>query len=123
MIAPKEYLMNRDKNDPINLEQAINMADLLSRVNYLLAFLGFSRRVTSGYRPLSINKKVGGATRSTHLDCKGIDIEDRDQELKKAILNNIKMLDDLDLFLESPEHTKTWVHLDTKKRSNRIFIP
>jgi uncharacterized protein YcbK (DUF882 family) len=123
MITPKEYLMGRDIDSPLSDEQKSNMADLLSRVNYLLGWLQISRRISSGYRPALINKKVGGAVRSTHLLCMGIDLDDRDGTLKKLIMDNLKMLDDLDLYMESPEHTKTWVHLDTKKRKNRVFIP
>jgi hypothetical protein len=123
MITPKEYLMGRDNDYPITHDLALNMADLLSRVNFLIAKLGINTVVTSGYRPPEINKKIGGATKSSHTQCKAVDLKDSSGSIGKLLINNVKLLEELGLFLESPEHTKGWVHLDTKQRKNRVFIP
>jgi hypothetical protein len=123
MITPEEYLMGRDKDFPLDMRQAINMADLLSRVNHLIASLKINTRVSSGYRPSSINKKIGGAKMSTHTVCAGVDLYDSKGEIGSLLKSNVKILEEYGLYLENPEHTKGWVHLDTKTRKNRIFIP
>ena len=123
MITVKEYLMGRDKNYPLDMLQAYNMADLLVRVNCLFKTLGVSPRVSSGYRPSAINKTIGGAKMSTHTICKGIDLIDPDKELATLIKANLKLLEEYGLWLENPDFTKNWVHLDTKERKNRIFNP
>jgi len=123
MITVQEYLMNRDKNYPLDMLQAYNMADLLVRVNCLFKTLGVSPRVSSGYRPSVINKTIGGAKMSTHTVCKGIDLHDPDKELAKLVKANSKLLEEYGLWLENPDYTKNWLHLDTKQRQNRIFNP
>lgn len=123
MITPKEYLMDRDKDFPLDMLQATNMADLLSRINHLIASLKISTRVSSGYRPSAINKKIGGAKMSTHTVCAGIDLYDPNGEIGKMLRSNTKILEEYGLFLENPDFTKGWVHLDTKNRKNRIFNP
>jgi len=115
--------MDRDKDFPLDMRQAINMADLLSRINHLIASLKINTRVTSGYRPSAINKKIGGAKMSTHTVCAGIDLLDTQGEIGKMLKANVKILEEYGLYLENPDYTKGWVHLDTKTRKNRIFIP
>ena len=123
MILPKDYLMGRDKIYPLTTKQAQNMADLLARVNHLLGALKLGCFISSGYRPGHFNKAAGGSARSGHLSCEAIDLIDHDGEIGKMLKNNVKLLEEYGLFLENPEHTKKWVHLDTKQRVNRIFNP
>lgn len=123
MITIKEFLMGREIDNPIDKTQSFNMADLLLRVNYLLGRLNISTKVTSGYRPPNINASVGGAKKSLHMACSAVDLLDKDGSLAKLLMNNLKLLEEAGLWLESPEHTKGWVHLDTKPRKNRVFIP
>jgi hypothetical protein len=124
VVGIKEYLMGRDITHPVSEQQLRNACDLLARVNYLLGLLQFSgAKVSSGYRPSAINSSVGGAKKSAHIDCMGIDLEDSSGYLAFIISRDTSILDICDLWLESPEYTDGWVHLDTKKRRNRIFIP
>lgn len=123
MITVKEYLMGRDSIQPLDTNKAINMADLLSRVNWLFSKLNVVPRVSSGYRPESINKAVGGAKLSTHTVCMGIDVYDNKKELAKALKSNLELLEEAGLWLENPDHTNGWVHLDIKQRKNRVFNP
>ena len=115
--------MGRDKQFPLDVFQAQNMADLLSRVNHLISALKIDPRVSSGYRPASLNKTIGGAKMSTHTVCAGIDLHDYDGKLGTMLRRNVKILEEYGLFLENPDFTKGWVHLDTKKRNNRVFNP
>jgi uncharacterized protein YcbK (DUF882 family) len=123
MILPRDYLMGRDKIYPINLNQALNMANLLSRVNHLIGSLKIDAHLSSGYRPGHFNKAAGGSARSGHLTCEAIDLIDHDGSVGQMLRNNVKLLEEYGLFLENPEFTKTWVHLDIRERKNRIFNP
>lgn len=131
MILPVEYLMGRDKADPLTPEMFINMCDLLARVNYLFGRLDLSAPVTSGYRPAFINSSIGGAKKSTHLMCQGIDILDKHGNIAILLSKRTDLLEKYGLYMESPNHTRkeingvisSWVHLQSKKTLNRIFIP
>jgi hypothetical protein len=121
MITLDSYLMGRDKDFPLDMIQARNAADLLSRVNWLLAHLGIEGNVSSGYRPSAINKTIGGAKMSTHTVCAGIDLQGN--ELAKILIKRQDLLEKCGLYLEHPDYTPNWTHLDTKKRKNLVFIP
>lgn len=123
MITPEQYLMGRDKTYPLDMQQARNMADLLARVNFLIASLKIDTTVSSGYRPSAINKTIGGAKLSTHTVCAGIDLHDSSGNIGKVLKANVTLLEWLGLWLENPTETVGWVHLDTKTRKNRIFNP
>jgi uncharacterized protein YcbK (DUF882 family) len=125
MITLKDFLMNRDKEFPLSNEQALNAADLLARVNYLLAKLGIKTVVTSGYRPGSYNAKAGGAQKSAHLTCQAVDLRDSSGVIASVLKNNIKLLEECDLYLENPDKTLNWIHLQSRRTSsgNRVFNP
>lgn len=120
-ISPTEYLMGRDKDYPLDMLQARNMAELLARVNWLLATLGRNDELSSGYRPGHYNKTIGGAKMSTHTLCAGVDL--KGQSLGLYLKANPGLLDLCGLWLEEPSATPTWTHLDIKSRKNRIFHP
>lgn len=132
MITLKEYLMGRDKDFPIDMNQARNAAELLSRVNYLFGGLNLKATVSSGYRPSSINKTIGGAKLSTHTVCAGIDLADPFGKIGLLLSKRTDLLQECGLWLENPLYTIKhnqdgskvyWVHLDIKERKNRIFNP
>jgi uncharacterized protein YcbK (DUF882 family) len=123
MITVAEYLMGRDKEFPLDMMQVRNMAELLSKVNYLFGRLDLHAVVSSGYRPASINRQIGGAKMSTHTVCAGIDLHDKDGFLAAKMKDNLDILEEIGLWMESPAHTNGWIHLDIKQRKNRIFIP
>jgi hypothetical protein len=129
MITVTEYLMGRDKDFPLDMLQARNMAELLSRVNWLFGTLELHPKVSSGYRPSAINKKIGGAKMSTHTVCAGIDLHDPDGMLAAKMLDHLDLLEQCGLWLEDPRYTKSknspggWIHLDMKQRKNRVFVP
>jgi uncharacterized protein YcbK (DUF882 family) len=89
MITLKDYLMDRDKDFPLDMLQAQNAADLLARVNWLFGSLEIHAKVSSGYRPSAINKKIGGAKMSTHTVCAGIDLHDPDGMLAAKMLDHL----------------------------------
>lgn len=73
-----------------------------------------------GFRPQSCPI---GAPKSSHKTGEGVDIFDRTNELDSWITDDI--LQRHGLYRESPSHTKSWVHLQTRptKSGNRTFIP
>ena len=132
MITLKEYLMNRDKDFPIDIHQARNAADLLSRVNYLFGRLNLHAPVSSGYRPSAINEAANGAKKSAHITCEAIDLLDQYGKIGTLLRLRTDLLEECGLYLENPDYTvKTnkdgtkifWVHLQCRPTKSRIFIP
>lgn len=119
MITRQELLMGRDKTHPLSSEQELNLSKLHVAVNEIRKAYGKPMVVTSGYRPATINAAVGGATRSAHMECLAVDFRDTDESLDKWCLDNQALLEQLGLWLEHPDATKGWCHLDLKARPKR----
>lgn len=116
--------MGRDKLYPEewNLDLRSNAEDLIRRVNNLLIALKIDDcKVTSGWRPSAINSRAQGAKRSLHMTCRAVDLADSNQSLTKGILQEPQLLLEYGLWLESPDVTHGWVHLDTGVRSERLI--
>jgi hypothetical protein len=124
-FTEKEYLMGRDKTDPLTDEQKANMQALLEALDKLREAFGKPMHISSGYRPASVNKAVGGAKKSNHMLCLACDFKDPTGEIDEFCLDNLKLLKELGLYLESPNHTVGWCHVQLKAPSsgNRVFIP
>jgi hypothetical protein len=84
---------------------------------------GKPMRVTSGYRPGKYNTNAGGAKNSSHISCEACDFADPDGELAKFCLENIALLEECKLYLESPKATRGWIHLQVRHVVNRVFNP
>lgn len=126
MITLEEYLMGREELYPLTDEQKINAQETVKRINELLAVCNLERRVTSGYRPEAINAKIkNAAKKSKHITCQACDIEDKDRALSTWCLENVEILVQRGLWLENPDHTPTWVHLQIVPPGSgkRIFNP
>ncbi|TXH47614.1 MAG: hypothetical protein E6Q97_26810 [Desulfurellales bacterium] len=130
MITLAEYYMGRDREFPEEFEGANvehNAKFLLHQVNGLLKSLNIDNvEVRSGWRPRVINEKVGGSSRSYHLVGRAIDIADPLGGLGIILSQNPEKLRAHQLWLEDPQKTKTWIHLDNgirKDRESRIFLP
>ena len=117
--------MGRDKNNPLTDEMKKDAQETVKRANLLLKAFKSYRSVTSGYRPASINAAVGGAKKSNHMICRACDLEDKDGELDKFCSSNINILKEIGLWLESPNNTIGWCHVQIvpPKSGNIIFIP
>lgn len=122
-ISKKEVLMGRDKDFPLTEEQEKNLEHLLEALNKLRKAYGKPMYVTSGYRPPSVNAAVGGARKSSHMSCQACDFQDIDGSLDEWCLQNLDLLEEYGLYLESPQHTPGWCHLQTRPTRNRVFIP
>lgn len=123
MIARDEILMGRDKEFPLSPELEANLAKLLVALNKFRALYGKPMTVSSGYRPGYYNEQAKGAKNSNHIICQACDFADHDGFLDAYCMHNQGLLEQCGLWLESPEHTNGWCHLDISPRKNRVFIP
>ena len=123
MITMLDYLMERQKEYPPTKEILDSAELLLDKVNKLFKELLIVPKVTSGYRPGKFNAKAGGAKKSAHMTGEAVDLKDGNNEIKKRI--TLQHLEKYDLYMENPDHTDGWVHLQTRKTrsGNRIFKP
>lgn len=127
MITKDEILMGREISSPLNEEQEANLEKLLVAVNKLRKLYGKPMFVTSGYRPVAINAKIGGGKKSAHLTCEAVDFADKDRSLTNFCSDDI--LEECGLWMESPDVATTWCHLmirEPKSRWNgrkRVFNP
>ena len=126
MISYSAYMMGRDEEFPPTAEMIANARDLLDRVEAFFKDLGIlvgDEHLSSGYRPGKHNLAANGASKSPHLNCTGLDLKDPYRKLKTVIFSAPHLLEKHGLYMEDPRYTPTWVHLDTKQRKRRIFIP
>ena len=83
--------------------------------------------VRSGWRPPAVNAATANASpTSLHMRCFAIDIEDNDHTLAKWCQANADtVLKDLGLYLEHPDFTPTWTHVQlvAPGSGNRVFRP
>jgi len=128
MISLSDYFMGRDHTyaAELNNELVNNATVTVDRANALLKLFGTNRGVTSGWRPKTLNDATpGAAKKSNHIKCLAVDLEDKDGKLAKWCVENVERLVEIGLWMESPMHTKGWVHVQTiaPRSGNRIFIP
>lgn len=130
MITRDEVLKGRDRDYPLTPELEQNLTKLLDAVNKVRKEWGKPLIVTSGYRPGHFNKSARGAKRSAHMTCEAIDFADPNGEFGKWCLANLKLLEEVGLYMESPLYTheppaKRWIHLQIRRPAsgNRVFIP
>lgn len=129
MIKLDDYITSSGKyperaNSP-ELTKAVilHATELLERVNKALKHLNFADvKVSSGFRPSKVNSSVGGSKMSGHMLGMAIDLVDLKGEIDDAFdtEKGQQILKDLDLWQEHPKKTKTWIHLDMRKRPEVI---
>lgn len=68
---------------------------------------------------------IPAATRSAHISGQAMDLKPRNGLHKEFAAYCQSRLQELDLFMEDPAYTKTWVHLQTRKVAvkSRVFKP
>jgi hypothetical protein len=133
-ISIADYFMGRDKIYASDLTTQIqeNAAETVRRANLLMGFFylqnpkAHRRGVNSGWRPPAINGATkGAATKSNHMIGKAIDMGDDDEELDNWCMSPAgqKCLTDIGLWLEHPESTPRWCHIQIvpPASGNRVF--
>ena len=101
-----------------------NLEDLCLKINAL----GYKPPMiaSSCLRSIADQKRINPkAMGSSHLYGCAVDISDPKGELKKWIIQHPTLLKEYGLWMEAPEYTKTWCHLQTyaPKSFNRFFVP
>lgn len=121
MITRKEILMGREGEYPLSGILESNLANLLVALNAFRKLYGKPLRVSSGYRPGRFNTAANGAKTSAHLTCEAVDFKDADGAVKKFA--TAEVLEKCGLYMEHPDATPTWCHLQIRETKNRIFKP
>ena len=134
MILLEDYLTHWRKHyGHVAVPAAELTADMLQaaqqtvdRANTLLSNFGEPREITSGWRPVEVNRLIpGAALRSNHTKCLAVDLADPDGDLDEWCLDNAAVLEEVGLWQEHPAATKGWCHLQTvpPKSGRRVFYP
>lgn len=129
-----ELLSGQAKYEGLENEIQHNLSILLQKVNNVRSLYGKEMIVTSGLRTkqhhLEIYARKGifppkVPMKSNHLFGRAVDFADGDGKLKKWILENIKQIEEIGLYMEDFSATKTWVHFQTNppKSGKRFFMP
>lgn len=121
MVIRKEILMGRDAEYPLSAELEANLIDYLERINKFRAFYNKPMYVNSGYRPGKYNEAAGGAKGSSHMLCMAADFKDKDGSLDAFCVEHIDKLNEFGLYLEHPDHTPGWCHLQSRPTKNNPF--
>lgn len=86
--------------------------------------------VTSGLRSYETQTRLIGegksnAKHSKHLAGLAVDIADNDGRIGRWLYDNQKILENIGLWMEHPNFTKGWVHVQSSppKSLKRVFIP
>ena len=133
MITIDQYWMGRDKTHAADLTDDIrsNANATVRTINQLLQMAEADGincdECASGWRPLSINDATANAAKnSKHLKALAMDVRDvAGREFARWCLRNLKKLEALGLWMENPQWTPTWVHLQIVPpgSGNRVYIP
>lgn len=119
----------RAKSEDLTDEVKVNATSFLAVLNNFLQELtpDVDYSVSSGFRPSSVNSKIpNAAKKSLHMTGLAIDLVDADGELDKLIQSKPELLDKYGLWLEHPDKTIGWCHIDKgirTQRKIRIFHP
>lgn len=127
-ISKKEILMNRDKEYPGDYTKEVsdNIDKLLISLNKFRAAYDKPMTVSSGWRPPSVNADIANAAKkSNHMIGLACDFKDSDGSLDKFCMDNLKLLEQCGLWLEHPDSSPGWTHLQciSPKSGNRVFRP
>jgi hypothetical protein len=140
VITLTDYFMGRDRTHASELTDEIrgNAALTVARVNLLLAAADedlvepgidevTGTPVASGWRPAGINARTqNAATGSKHLDGRGCDLQDTpERRFARWCLRNLAKLEEIGLWMEDPQWTPDWVHLQTVPPGSglRVYRP
>lgn len=134
MITLSDYWMGRNKlyAKAWTGTIQINGCKTVERVNRLLALFEKDTgiklfTVNSGWRPVEVNDATSNAGKnSRHITAEACDMRDTAaRDFAQWCLNNLDQLSQLGLWMERPQWTPTWVHLQivAPGSGHRVYIP
>lgn len=119
-ITKEEILKGRVKEEDLSPEMKKNLEILVEKMNKVRNAYGKPVTVTSGlrtmedhlriYKEKGITDKSKIPMKSKHLYCQAVDISDPHQELQKWCEENVSLLKEIGLWMESFSATKNWCH-------------
>lgn len=112
--------------DELTDDMRLQAVVTVQKANELLDVFGQHRDVASGWRPVEVNKLVpSAAPMSNHTRCLAVDLEDAGNDLDRWCLDNLGVLEKIGLWLESPDSTRGWCHVQIvpPHSGRRVFIP
>lgn len=126
MISLKEL---NPHNYPTTPEIDSNLLELQRLINIVRLHYGQPLTVTSGLRSQAqqdglIAEGKTDARASQHIIGNAVDIHD-DGNIKPWVMANMPLIEQIGLWMESFDYTKTWVHFQSHppKSGKRFFIP
>ena len=132
MITTRQYFGKWKTSDGITDEVEKNAQILICKVSLLMSLFGKELVISSGYRPFSYNKQIGGSEKSLHCWGLACDFLDPDKAFGEWCILNIEHLVQNGLYMESLTKTHAsykpegrWVHLQSKapRSGNTVFLP
>lgn len=98
-------------NDP-NEAQIKDLKRLMDYLDKVREAFGKAIIVTSGFRSLRLNKRIGGAPESQHMKGQAADIRPHDIKELRQLFASIRRVGGFDqLILEEPEGRTPWIHV------------
>ena len=134
MITINKLLSNQARFDSLDKKVQDNLKELHKRINIVRLAYGKPMIVTSGLRTLKHHLEIYARKgiyppkvpmKSNHLSRRAVDFSDSDGKLKAWVKDNIKLMEEIGLWLEDFSATKTWCHfqINPPKSGNRFFLP
>jgi hypothetical protein len=134
MITMQKYWMGRDEKYSAmltpeivsNAKKTVDLANLL--LQEFQAETGLQiETVASGWRPPVVNgATANAATGSRHLTGRAVDLRDTPgRDFARWCLRNLDRMESIGLWMEDPQWTPTWVHLQIvpPRSGNRVYVP
>jgi len=118
-IASKNGIDNTAPPDIV-----VNLADFARRLELIRITIARPMIITSGYRCPELNMIARGRSKSAHMEGRAAHIaDDRERTLARFCLANANLLRTAGLWLENPEATPGWIHLQSRPAAARVFNP
>lgn len=116
------------ENTPKGTREIINIGNTLDALNVIRELAERPVKVTSGYRSEKLNRAVGGASRSNHMEGRAADIIATRDEDWEAILTAVStayrkgVVSRYILEMNKARRTK-WIHVETGSHMDMINDP
>jgi hypothetical protein len=125
ILTSSERHKDRLEDPECTLQVRIATAALADKVTRLLNHLEITATVVSGFRTKAANASAHGASDSHHMTGHAVDLCDLRGRLSSEIMRDPSVLDKFDLYLENPQYTPGWLHVQdvAPKSGHRIFTP
>ena len=107
-------------------DQKDNLAKLADVITQLETAYGKPFIVTSGLRSQVLQQSINPAVKnSAHITGEAVDMSDPDGAIYSFCIDNVDILINLGVYVESRTYTPRWSHLTIRppKSGNRFFIP